>query len=301
MTMPMLDDVFEHKPVVPLDEIAAFEYLWSLPGMTVKKMSDLFRANPFRLPTELVDSEQSIVEAREKLLDITKARGITDFGLFMNGTMDFPSQLNDAKNPLEMLYYRGDWSLAEGDKLIAVVGSRKVSQEGIRRTKKLVKMLVDNGFTIVSGLAEGVDTQAHKTAIECGGRTIAVIGTPITEVYPKSNTTLHDEIVDKHLLISQVPILKYNSQDWRINRSFFPERNKTMSALTQATVIVEAGETSGTLIQARAAFYQKRKLFILASCFHNKSITWPEHFRAKGAVRVDDIKDILSNLSSCRE
>ena len=100
------------------------------------------------------------------------------------------------------------------------------------------------------------------------------------------------------LLISQVPIRRYEKQDYRCNRLFFPERNVTMSALTTATMIVEAGETSGTLIQARAALQQGRKLFILDSCFKNKGLTWPHSFASKGAIRVTDYDDIKVHLSA---
>src|SRR5690606_35708634 len=107
------------------------------------------------------------------------------------------------------------------------------------------------------------------TAIAHDGRTIAVIGTPISEVYPKENKDLQRHIASNYLLVSQVPLLRYKSQGAHINRFFFPERNKTMSALSDATIIVEASETSGTLTQARAALDQGRKLFILESNFHN--------------------------------
>lgn len=297
----MPDRISGQRPVVGIDEIAAYEYLWLLPKATVKSMADLFRSNPGRLPSELVGSDEKTMETRERLVQHLENRGLSyhgvgKFGLFVNGTVDYPRRLLDAKNPVEVLYYRGDRGLLDSEKLIAVVGTRKVSAEGVARTRRLVRLLVENGYTIVSGLAEGVDTAAHIAAIEFGGRTVAVIGTPISEVYPKSNQGLCDRIVSEHLLVSQVPVLKYASQDWRRNRTFFAERNKTMSALTQASVIVEAGETSGTLIQARAAFYQRRALFILASCFANASITWPERFARKGAYRVDDVKDILRVL-----
>jgi DNA processing protein len=169
-----------------------------------------------------------------------------------------------------------------------------VSEEGAARTRKLVKLLVENDFTIVSGLAHGVDTIAHQTAIAAGGRTIAVIGTPISEVYPKENASLQRQIASEFLLVSQVPVLRYKAQRPNVNRFFFPERNKTMSALTQATVIVEASETSGTLIQARAALDQGRMLFILESNFKNPAITWPEKFEKLGAIRVRDFEDILT-------
>ena len=91
--------------------------------------------------------------------------------------------------------------------------------------------------------------------------------------------------------------MRYESQDYRYNRVFFPERNKTMSALTEATIIVEAGETSGTLIQARAALQQGRKLFILDNCFKNPDLTWPEKYAKKGAIRVRDYDDVRNALS----
>ena len=101
---------------------------------------------------------------------------------------------------------------------------------------------------LYQGLAAGIDRVAHETAIEEGGRTIAVIGTPLSHAYPKANQELQRDIAKNFLVVSQVPVKRYESQDYRRNRSFFPERNVTMSALTEATVIVEASETSGTLI-----------------------------------------------------
>jgi DNA processing protein len=207
-------------------------------------------------------------------------------------TIDYPQKLRDAENPIEFFYYRGNLDFAFSPKSIAVVGSRNASEDGIKRTKKLVKSLVENSFTIYSGLARGIDTAAHKTAIELGGKTVAVIGTPITEVYPKENSELQQYIANSHLLISQVPILRYSKQSIQGNRLFFPARNITMSALTDATVIVEASETSGTLIQARAALKQNRKLFILDNCFKNPNLTWPAKFAERGAIRVRNFDDI---------
>jgi DNA processing protein len=137
---------------------------------------------------------------------------------------------------------------------------------------------VKDGYTVVSGLARGVDAAAHKAAIQVNGKIIAVIGAPLNRVYPKENAGRQEEIAENFLLISQVPVFRYSKQDFRRNRTFFPERNKTMSALTAATIIVEAGETSGTLIQARAALAQGRKLFIADSCFQNPALTWPREF-----------------------
>src|SRR4029078_6485919 len=114
--------------------------------------------------------------------------------------------------------------------------------------------------------------------------------------YPPQNKPLQERIAKDFLLVSQVPVLRYAKQAVPQNRLFFPERNITMSALTEATVIVEAGETSGTLTQARAALYQGRKLFILDSCFRRSDLTWPARFEQRGAIRVRDIDDIGSAL-----
>ena len=180
---------------------------------------------------------------------------------------------------------------------MAVVGTRSPSPEGLARTRKLTEALVEDDLTVVSGLAAGIDTEAHRTAIEVGGRTVAVIGTPLSDTYPRQNAALQRHIAERFLVVSQVPVMRYERQNYRRNRAFFPARNITMSALTEATVIVEAGKTSGTLIQARAALSQKRKLFILDSCFR-QGLEWPAKLQDQGAIRVQDYDDIKSALSA---
>ena len=98
-------------------------------------------------------------------------------------------------------------------------------------------------------------------------------------------------------MISQVPLDRYEAQDYRVNRFFFPERNVTMSALTKATIITEAGESSGTLIQANAAIAQNRKLFIHEHCFRNPKLTWPDKFVELGGIRVNSYEEIRPHLS----
>lgn len=288
------DDLLGSQHLSPLREMAAYEALWAEQGATFKKIAEKFRQSPGATPSELVDEKQ--IAEYVQLLDCIHERfQIKRFGVRVYGANEYPEKLRDARYPIQVLYYQGWWELINTP-CIAVVGARKASEEGIRRTKKLVKSLVDDGYTIVSGLAEGIDTVAHTAAIESGGETIAVIGTPLTHVYPKKNAELQTKIREEHLLISQVPFKRYLDQDYRSNRSFFPERNITMSALTQATIIVEASDTSGTLYQARAALDQGRKLFILDSCFKNPDITWPEKYANKGAIRVHEYNDIRERL-----
>jgi len=285
-----------HKPVDTRMEIGAYEHLWQQPNTSTKRIAELFGSNPGRLPSEMVDEETASRVADEVMHEFSR-RGIRQFGVRIHGTYDYPERLRDATEPVEFLYFLGSWELADAPRRIAVVGTRKISEEGAARTRKLVRALIKNDYTVVSGLAQGVDTVAHQTAIAEGGRTIAVIGTPISEVYPKENGDLQRRIASEYLVVSQVPVLRYKSQSPNWNRFFFPERNKTMSALTEATIIVEASETSGTLIQAKAALAQGRKLFILESNFHNPSITWPAKFEKLGAIRVREFEDIQRELA----
>ena len=290
-----LDTGFEARAVSPYREMGAYEVLWSDPDTTFRSLSRRFADHPGSVPSDFVSREDAIACAafvQQRLA----AASIRRFGVRVHGAGEYPERLRDARHPVELLYFCGWWDLV-ASRSVAVVGTRKPSPEGLSRTRRLVRELVADGFTVVSGLATGVDRAAHETAIERNGRTIAVIGTPLSHVYPKTHAKLQREIAERFLLISPVPVRRYESQDYRRNRLFFPERNVVMSALTDATVIVEAGETSGTLIQARAALQQGRKLFVLDSCFRNPRLTWPERLASKGAVRVADYDDIRCALS----
>lgn len=293
--MSLANSILNLTPISPLKEMGAYEALWAKQSATFKTIADCFRENPGVFPSQFV-TDFEIEDTLNRVLEKIAQANIGHYGVRIHGSEDYPTRLRDAANPLEFFYYRGCWDLIESPKTIAVVGSRNPSDEGVRRARKIVNLLVRDGYTIVSGLAKGVDTAAHTAAIESGGKTVAVIGTPITEYYPPENKDLQDFIAKEHLLISQVPIWRYYQQNFKWNKIFFPERNATMSALTQATIIVEASNTSGTLTQARAALYQGRKLFILESCFQNLSLTWPARFEAQGAIRVKDYEDIRRAL-----
>ncbi|MGE0278635.1 MAG: DNA-processing protein DprA [Nitrospiraceae bacterium] len=286
---------FESRAVSPLRELGAYEAMWEEPKASFKTLSQKFAEHPGAVPSDFVPAGKADEYGRFVREKFSQA-SVTRFGVRIHGAGDYPEKLRDAKHPVELLYYQGWWELVES-RCVAVVGTRRPTENGLARTRRLVKELVRDDFTIVSGLATGTDTAAHETAIEQGGRTIAVIGTPLSHTYPHENAELQRRIARDFLLISQVPVRRWEAQDYRLNRFFFPERNITMSALTEATIIIEAGETSGTLIQAKAALEQGRKLFILDSCFRNPSITWPQRFAAQGAIRVTDYDDIRQHLS----
>lgn len=282
------------EAISPRLEMGAYEALWLDKEATFKRIADRFRATPVALPSTFVDQATAEAKYQEAAAALAKA-GVNRFGIRINGAGDYPEFLRDAKEPVELLYYRGAWELAYST-CVAIVGTRDPSAEGMRRAERLTRVLVRAGYTVVSGLAAGIDRAVHTTALKEGGTTIAVIGTHIGDVYPKEHRELQREIATNHLLISQVPVLRSEQQDYRMNRLFFPERNKTMSALTAATIIVEAGETSGTLTQGRAALYQGRKLFLLDSLFEKSELTWPAKFVEKGAIRVKNEDDLLSEL-----
>ena len=288
------DDGPALSPISPWKEFGAYEALFLEKGATFKRLADRFRKGNDARPSELVSIEEADICAQEAV-DMLRGAGVGQFGVRINGTIDYPECLRDASNPIELLYYQGIWELSEIPSL-AVVGTRNPSDEGVQRTERLVREIVGRKYAVVSGLAAGIDTAAHLSAIENNGVTIAVIGTPLGEYYPSKNRELQNYIAENHLLISQVPVLRYAQQPFKYKRIFFPERNVTMSALTKGTIIVEAGETSGTRHQAEAAIKQRRKLFILDSCFNNPNVTWPRHYEDRGAIRVKDPGDIWSKL-----
>jgi DNA processing protein len=174
---------------------------------------------------------------------------------------------------------------------VAIVGTRKVSREGAARARRLARELANAGIVIVSGLAEGIDTEALTTAMNAGGRVIGVIGTPIIKAYPAANKRLQEMIYTHHLLISQFepgrPTFPSN----------FPERNRLMAAISDATAIIEASDTSGALHQAAECLRLKRWLFIAQAIVENCNLSWPSNFRGKPNVKVlnktADILDVL--------
>jgi DNA processing protein len=285
---------FQARAVMPVRELGAYEALWAREGTTFKSLADTFRQHPGSVPSEFV-SRGDAEQYSRMALGMIRAANIKHFGIRVHGSGEYPPRLRDAQHPVELLYFQGNWDITSS-RCVAIVGTRKPSEEGVRRAAKLARCLAKDEFTIVSGLAQGIDTVAHTAAIEAGGLTVAVLGTPITSCYPTENSALQRRIADDYLVISQVPIVRHSRQSPQGNRFFFPERNVTMSALTEATVIVEAGNTSGTLIQARHAIQQNRKLFILDNCFRNPELTWPAKYLERGAIRVAEFEEIRAHL-----
>lgn len=287
---------FQARAVSPFLEMGAYEALWTEPKTTFKSLSRRFARHPGSLPSDFVPADRAYDCAAFVKRRFAEA-GIDRFGVRVHGAAEYPEKLRDAAHPLACLYYRGWWDLA-ASRSVAVVGTRKPSSAGLARARRLARALAEDGFTVVSGLAAGIDRAVHETAIDSGGPTIAVIGTPLSHSYPKENAELQRRIAEQFLVVSQIPVKRYESQDYRLNRFFFLERNVTMSALTEATIVVEAGESSGTLFQARTALDQGRKLFVLDSCFRDSPLGWPNELAGKGGIRVRDYDDVRRHLSA---
>lgn len=190
----------------------------------------------------------------------------------------------------ELLFYAGDLSLLSKP-CVSVVGTRQISDNGRHRARKLAMFLASHGVVVVSGLAMGVDTIAHHGALEAGGRTMAVLGTPLNKCSPMENAELQECIYRDHLLISQ---FASGSQVFPTN---FPKRNKLMASLSDATVIIEASDTSGTLHQAAECQRLGRDLFILKSVVDTPTLKWPAKFLKHPNVHVlEQPSDVLKTL-----
>lgn len=189
-----------------------------------------------------------------------------------------------------LIYWAGNIDLLK-KKTVAIVGSRAASIDGQRRASRLARELALHGIAVSSGLAKGIDTAALGSAIVGGGSVIGVIGTPLDKAYPAENKRLQESIFAEHLLLT--PFMSGQ----RVYPSNFPQRNRVMALLSDATVIVEASDTSGTLHQAAECVRQGRLLFIAKSVIDNKDLEWPKKFLGKSNVRVlENTINILDSL-----
>lgn len=198
----------------------------------------------------------------------------------------------EAKNAPEELYLAGDTLLLTEGQRVAIVGSRKASSEGIARARSITKTLVKHGITVVSGLADGIDSVAHETAIEMRGKTIAVLGTPLSMAYPPHNQALLETIKRDHLAVSQFP------EGYPFRRENFPQRNRTMALISDATVVVEAGEKSGSRHQGWEAIRLGRLVYIMQNVAENDKLRWPREMIDYGAqvLRREDMPDMIYDI-----
>ncbi len=201
----------------------------------------------------------------------------------------YPQLLRKIESPPLIMYVKG--SLAPEDlRSIAVVGARAATPYGKENARRIAADLSHSGYVVVSGLAKGIDTWAHRGALEAGGRTIAVLGCGIDTVYPAENRALSEQIVEEGAVISEfppgTPALRQN----------FPMRNRIIAGMTLGTLVVEAGEKSGSLITAEMALNCGREVFAIPGSITSKLSKGTNQLIKEGATLVDSVEDITGDL-----
>jgi DNA processing protein len=202
----------------------------------------------------------------------------------------YPSRLKDIDQPPPVLYVRG--TLTNEDAwAVAVVGTRRVSAYGRQVADELAAYLANNGVTVISGLARGVDAIAHQSALKAGGRTIAVLGCGVDRIYPPEHAQLASRIISSGALLSDYP------PGTAPDAANFPPRNRIISGLAMATVVVEAGETSGALITAQFAADQGREVFAVPGNILAPQSKGTNRLIAQGAHPMLSARDLLEILN----
>ena len=205
---------------------------------------------------------------------------------------DYPANLRSTPGVAPFLFYRGDLDAARDAASVSVIGTRRPSGKGISKAERMARHLCEKGIAVVSGLAAGIDSAAHRGAVESGGRTVAVYPTGIAGVYPESNAGLAERILESGgLLISQ-----FFPSD-KATKWAFRKRSETAACISQATVVIEADEGSGTHHQAVAARKHGRRLFIAGTLADAQP--WAQDMiRSQGALRADHAEDVSSRVAT---
>jgi DNA processing protein len=204
----------------------------------------------------------------------------------------YPQLLREIFDPPITLYVKGEWSVCLEQPCVAVVGSRRCSTYGQNAGLMLTRDLAGRGVTIISGLARGIDAAAHRGALEAGGRTVAVMGTGLDQIYPRDHRRLAEEILEKGgALISEFPLETPPAPQ------NFPYRNRVISGLSLGVLIVEAAENSGSLITARLALEQSREVFAVPGNITSRNSFGTNYLiKGAGAKLVQQWQDVVLEL-----
>lgn len=204
---------------------------------------------------------------------------------------EYPEYLKEIAQPPWVLYIRGDASLLSGI-CFAVVGTRKPTHYGRRMARKMASEIASRGWVVVSGMAAGVDSEAHRGALEAGGKTVAVLGTGVDVVYPRHLRRLYAELVEKGAVCSEMP------PGTAPHPGLFPRRNRIISGLSVGTLVVEAAERSGALITADCSLEQGREVFAVPGPVTSEKSAGTNRLIQQGAKCVTGVQDILEEFPS---
>ncbi len=205
----------------------------------------------------------------------------------------YPQRLKEIDQPPPVLYVRGEY-LSDDLFAVAIVGTRRVTPYGRQITEELSSFLAANGITVVSGLARGVDAIAHQTSLQSGGRTIAVLGSGVDKIYPPEHRALAEQMLERGALISDY------APGTPPDASNFPPRNRIISGLSLAVVVVEAGETSGALITAEFAAEQGREIFAVPGSILAPQSKGTNKLIQNGALPLLSVADLMQALDLTR-
>jgi len=203
---------------------------------------------------------------------------------------NYPARLRTIADPPPFLYVKGN-ILTDDDKAVAIVGSRSASEYGRRVARDLARGLASLGFTVVSGMARGIDGSAHESALQAGGRTIAVLGSGVERAYPAEHETLYRRIGENGAVLSELPI---GTRPLAFN---FPARNRLISGLSLGVVVVEATEKSGSLITATLAVEQGREVFAVPGEVGSSRSRGAHRLIRQGAKLVESVDDIIEEIA----
>ncbi len=205
---------------------------------------------------------------------------------------NYPILLKKIKNPPIYLYLKGNLIFNELAKSISIIGTRNPSFYGHTKARSIAKSLAEMGYVIVSGLARGIDMEAHLGALEGGGKTIAVLGHGVENIYPKEHSELAQEIIREGALISE-----YNNNE-KMNKFDLVNRNRIIGGLTQASLIIEGSLKSGTSHEVRFAKEQKKIIFALKPIDYNRKVSeLPLKLINEGAIEVESPQEIIDYLN----
>jgi len=250
---------------------------------TLSQLGQVPRIGP-KLSTLIRDSSQS--DIAERVFQHCKEHNVQ---IIIAGDPEFPRLLAELPDPPVMLFIRG--AFQKTDQLsIAMVGTRHCTHYGRTMAERISKALARYGITIVSGLARGIDAICHRGAIEANGRTIAVLGSSVTDIYPPEHKELAEQVVEHGALISEThPFSKPKA-------GVFPQRNRIISGLSLGTIVIEAADRSGSLITARHAGEQGRDLFAVPGAATSRMSRGCNQLIRDGAILIQDAEDVIEHL-----